>query len=44
MDMLEEKFDLETLKDLKLKLNEIQIWSTIERNDDHKLHLMIDGP
>jgi hypothetical protein len=43
MGMLEEKFDLETLKDLKLKLNEIQIWSTIERSDDHELHLMIDG-
>ncbi|MGG3448721.1 hypothetical protein [Domibacillus aminovorans] len=41
--MLEEKFDLETLENVRKKLAEIQAWSTIQRKAAHELYDMIDG-
>jgi len=40
---LEKKFDLPRLEELHKKLNEIQIWSTIQRSDEHMLYHMIDN-
>lgn len=41
--MLKEKFDLEKLELEKNKLLEIQLWSTLNRSDDHELYGIIDG-
>lgn len=43
MDVLEDKFDLETLKSVRGLLSEIQAWSTIQRNATHELYDMIDN-
>lgn len=41
--MLQEKFDETSLKELDKKLNEIQLWATIQRSDEHMLYHMIDN-
>ncbi|WP_046174953.1 hypothetical protein [Domibacillus indicus] len=41
--MLTEKFDLETLYEVRKKLYEIQEWSFDQKNDHQELYHIIDG-
>lgn len=40
--MLEQKFNLLSLYELNKKFNEIQVWATMQRSDEHMLYPMID--
>ncbi|MEM1505229.1 hypothetical protein RG959_17665 [Domibacillus sp. 8LH] len=41
--MLNEKFELEALYDVREKLHEIQEWSVAQTNDNQELYDIIDG-
>ncbi|MCF6409705.1 hypothetical protein [Pseudalkalibacillus salsuginis] len=40
---LEETFDLDFLKQMNKQLNDIQLWATCQRCDEHNLYHVIDN-